>query len=72
MFKNSGFSVRAVEIYAVLTSNVVDLLMLRNRVVRQRNDQICAMPSLKGFDFLIHRNRVLRLGIFHIYVVSPC
>ena len=40
----------------------VYLLMLMNRVFRLRNDQKWAMRSLKGFDSLILRNCVLRLG----------
>ena len=56
----------------MLSSNEIDLLMLRNRVVSQRNDQIWAMLSLKDFDLLILNNRVLRLRDFHIRVVPPC
>ena len=43
MFKNSSFTVRKFEICAVLCSNEVDFLMLRNRLFRQRNDQKCAV-----------------------------
>ena len=56
MFVNSGLMVRNVEICAVLTSNEIeilsvlssneiDCLMLRNRVIRQGNDQKCAVQS---------------------------
>ena len=37
MFSNCVFSVRNVEIWAVLSSNEVDLLLLRNRVFMVRN-----------------------------------
>ena len=39
-FRNSVFPVRNVEIWAVLSSNNVDLLKLRNRVFSLRNVQI--------------------------------
>ena len=45
MLRNSVFSVRNVELWAVLSSNEVDLLKFRNRVFRQRNDQKCAVHS---------------------------
>ena len=40
-----GRFIRNVEIVAVHSSNLVDLLMNRNRVFRQRNDQKCAFQS---------------------------
>ena len=40
MLGNSVFTVRNVEIWAVLYNSEVDLLMLRNRVFRLRNVQI--------------------------------
>ncbi len=55
----------------MLSCNEVDLLMLRNRVFRQRNDQKCSVKSLKDFELLILGKRVLRLGKVHIWVVSP-
>ena len=45
MFTKSGFRVPKLEIWAVLSSNEVDLLMLRNRVFRHRNNQKCAVNS---------------------------
>ena len=42
---NSGFRVQNVEICAVLSSSEVDLLIHRNRVFRQRNDQKCEVQS---------------------------
>ena len=71
MFTKSGFRVRNV-ICAVLSSNEVDLLMLRKRVFWKRNDQKCAVQSWKEFDLLKLMNRVLRLGNVHIWVVPPC
>ncbi len=44
MFTKTGFRVRN-EICAVLSSNEVDLLMLRNRVCKPRNDKKCAVYS---------------------------
>ena len=45
MFTNSGFRVRNVEIYAVLSSNEVDMQMHINRVFRQQNDLKYAVQS---------------------------
>ena len=45
MFTKSGFRVRNVVICAVLSSNEVDLLLLRNCVFRLRFVQIWAMTS---------------------------
>ncbi len=45
MLRNNVFTVRNVEIWAVLSSNEVDLLKLKNRVFRQRNNQKCAVQS---------------------------
>ncbi len=50
MFTNSGFKVRNIDISSTLSSNEVDLLMLRNRVFRQRNDQIWQFV-MKGLRF---------------------
>ena len=71
-FTKSGFSLRTVEIWVVLSSNEVVLLMLKNRVFRQRNDQKCAVHSRKYFELLILRNRDLRHGNFHIWNFAPC
>ena len=43
MLRNSVFTVRNVENWAVLSSNDVDLPMSTNRVFRKRNGQKCAM-----------------------------
>ena len=48
MLRNSVFTVRNVEIWAVLYSNEVDLLMLKKRVCRLRIVQKCSVPSRKG------------------------
>ena len=45
MLRNSVFTVRNAEIWAVLSSNEVDLLKHKNRLFRQRNDQKCAVQS---------------------------
>ena len=49
-----------------VSSNEVDLLMLKNLVFRVRNFQKCAMLSFKGGDLLMLRNRVLKLPNFQI------
>ena len=66
MYTKSGFNVPNVEICAVPSSNEVDLLMLWNRVFRQRNDQKCAVQSLKDLHLVIPRNGFLRLGNVHM------
>ena len=45
MLRYNVSTVRNVDILAVLSSNYVDLLILKIRVLRQRNDQICAVVS---------------------------
>ena len=45
MLRNSVFTVRNVELWAVLSSNEVDYLMLKNRVFTKRNDQKFAVQS---------------------------
>ena len=39
-----------VHIWVVPSCQVVDLLILRNRIFRQRIVQICVMPSCKGVN----------------------
>ena len=55
------FSVPNVQIWAVVSINEVDLLMLRNRVFRLKNFQKWAMTTPKGVDLLMLRNRVFSL-----------
>ena len=61
-FTNSGFRGRNVEICANLSSNEVDLLILRIRVFRLRIFLKCAVPSRNGVNLLMLRNRVFRLS----------
>ena len=49
MLKIGVFTVVNVEIWVMLSSNEVDLLVLRNYVFRLRIFQKCAVPSRKGF-----------------------
>ena len=56
----------------LLSSYEVDLLKLRNRVLRLRNVQKRAVPSRKVVELLILRNRVLLLRIVHIWVMPSC
>ena len=59
----SRFPGRNVEIWAVLSSNEVDLLMLRNRLFMVRNAEMWAVLSSRKCDLLMLRNRVCRLRI---------
>ena len=59
--RNGILRLRNVEIWAVLSSNEVDLLILRNRVFRMLNFEKCELPSRKEVDFLMLRNRVFSL-----------
>ncbi len=52
--------------------NYFDLLIVRNRVFRLRNDQKYTVQSLKDLDMVITRDRVLTPGNVHISVFPPC
>ena len=55
---------------AVLSSNLVDLLILRNRVFMLPNGEILAALSCKRFDLLMLSNRVFILRNGQICAVS--
>ncbi len=61
-FRNSVFKVRNVEIGAVLSSNEVDWLMLRNRVISLPIVHKCPVTSRKGVDLLMLRVRVFKVA----------
>ena len=58
IIRKGTFRLRKFEIWAVLSSNMVDLLMLKDRVFRLLNFQKCAVPSRNGVDLLMLRNRL--------------
>ena len=64
--QKSFFSVRNIQIWIVLSSIEVDLLIFMNRVLRLRNVQKWAVPSRKWAVLLILSNLVLWLRIVHI------
>ena len=95
MLRNRVLRVRIVQTCAMLSSNVFDFPILRNRVFRFRKVKMSSdvpqgfwlvdaqelrielakrldmgIATWKDFDLLIIRNRVLRLGNVHVWVVS--
>ncbi len=72
MFWNRVFSVRNVQIWIVPSSNLVDLVILRNRFFRLRNGEIFSSLSLKRFVLLMLRNSVFKLQIFQIRILPSC
>ena len=67
MIRNSVFRVRNFEIWAVLSSNEVELLIPRLCDFMLRNVQKCAVPSRKGVDLLMLKNRLFRLRRVQIW-----
>ena len=59
-----AFQGRKIQICAVLSSNLVDLLILRSRVLRLGSDVIWGALSSKRVELLMHRNRVFSFRIF--------
>ena len=51
MLRKRVFTVRNVDLWAVLSSKEVNLLMLKKSVFWQRNEQKCAVQSCKDSDF---------------------
>ncbi len=70
MFTYSDFRLLNVEICAVLSSNVIGLLMLRNCVFRLRNVQIWVVLSWKLVVLLIFTNSVFKLQNVQIWTVT--
>ena len=56
----------------MLSSNLVDLLILRSRVFRLGSDEIWGALSSKRVELLMHRNHVFSLQIFSNTCIDFC